>query len=610
MKKHLFIFLMIMAFTLVFANPYAESQEPPKPPIVIAVDGLYFGEIGPKPVEVIMKKIFPDKTPDGYIGKSFKEDIPASIKNLNPEIKTYTWSRDTVDTRKVVDDLKTNIKQAYEVAKNDNRALIIVGHSWGSAMSYKALEELGSEVKVDSFITMGSPLNADNVAVKKFTDSKFKEVEVIPSTTTLSTQAAIIEKPLKIEKPKGVDKWINYWANGDIISGSIPSADRNIQIDKGKETLSSSQRYTLPTSGLDLAVVKTATEKWHSAYYDNNEWKEDIAVNMTSAMIRHEVKTAASSETSQKPATQPASSSKKSDKPKTEESKSVATKQGTTTTTIKSVAKKETTPSASSSEKPKQVTVIPKPAPPSTAKPDAPKISDLKGEIKTQQTLSELKQKLIQLQEALKQLQNESIKKQAATTLPTAKIDAVKMIDLPKNLPMNLPLGKVSDSSKLRETTGQEKLTPVDVRFTQTFDGLFTQSADFLGSQTGTHSGTLTDGTRVNVKGDSVAGDFTGSFSGQSVGEPGYTPATHNNSAFSGSSVGTASAKGFKEGDLKGTMTVTIPAGTQTTTVTGNITIKTDGSLSMPSYSGPTTVNATGVKVGTMSGSWSQGSTR
>ena len=249
------------------------------------------------------------------------------------------------------------------MAKNDNRALIIVGHSWGSAMSYKALEELGSEVKVDSFITMGSPLNADNVAVKKFTDSKFKEkeVEVIPSTTALSTPAAIIEKPLKIEKPKGVDKWINYWANGDIISGSIPSADRNIQIDKGKETLSSSQRYTLPTSGLGLAVVKTATEKWHSAYYDNNEWKEDIAVNMTSAMIRHEVKTAAS---------------------------------------------------------------------------------------------------------------NESIKKQAVSNiLPIAKSDAVKIIQMPKNLPMNLPLGKVSDTSKLRETTGQEKLTPVDVKFTQTLTG-------------------------------------------------------------------------------------------------------------------------------------------
>ena len=161
-----------------------------------------------------------------------------------------------------------------------------------------------------------------------------------------------------------------------------------------------------------------------------------------------------------------------------------------------------------------------------------------------------------------------------------------------------------SDASKVKEGTPQQLVTPVKVEFTQTFDGLFTQSA------AGIHSGTLTDGTRVNVKNDSRPGDFTGSFSGQTVAETGYTPATHNNSAFSGSSVGTASAKGFKEGDLKGTMTVTVPAGTQTATVSGNITIKTDGSLSMPSYSGPVTVNATGAKVGAMSGSWSQSKTR
>jgi hypothetical protein len=164
--------------------------------------------------------------------------------------------------------------------------------------------------------------------------------------------------------------------------------------------------------------------------------------------------------------------------------------------------------------------------------------------------------------------------------VPIAMNKPVKIIKMPEKLPVNLPKGNISDSSKLRESTVQEKLTPVDVKFTQTFDGLFTQSADSPGSRYGSHSGTLTDGTRVNVKGDSMPGDFTGSFSGQGAGEPGYTPATHNNSAFSGSSVGTVSAKGFKEGQLKGDTTVTIPAGTQTATVSGNITIETNGSLS------------------------------
>ncbi len=167
-----------------------------------------------------------------------------------------------------------------------------------------------------------------------------------------------------------------------------------------------------------------------------------------------------------------------------------------------------------------------------------------------------------------------------------------------------------SDASKLKEGTPHQLVTPTKVEFTQTYDGLFTQSADFVGSRYGSYSGSLTDGARVNSIGDSRAGDFTGSFSGRTVAEPGYTPITHNNRPFSGSSVGKVSAVGFKEGDLRGTMTVTVPAGTQTVNVTGNITIKTDGSLSMPSYTGPVTDNASGAKVGTMTGSWSQSKTR
>jgi hypothetical protein len=165
------------------------------------------------------------------------------------------------------------------------------------------------------------------------------------------------------------------------------------------------------------------------------------------------------------------------------------------------------------------------------------------------------------------------------------------------------------DSSQFSERTAQQLLTPVNVSFTQIFDGLFTQSADYLGSIGGDHSGIFTDGTRIGA--GSRPGDFTsGSFSGRTIAEPGYTPATWTNEPFSGSSVGTATARGFQEGDLKGDMTITVPAGTQTATLSGKITIKTDGSLDMPSYSGPITDSSIGgQKVGTMSGSGNQGPT-
>ena len=200
----------------------------------------------------------------------------------------------------------------------------------------------------------------------------------------------------------------------------------------------------------------------------------------------------------------------------------------------------------------------------------------------------------ISSQEMVKNSSNNQAPKYADLTyqIPYAKINPPELAK------------KINDSSRLSERNPQQLLTPVNISFTTTFDGLFTQAADSPGSQGGNHSGTITNGIRIGA--GSRPGDFTGSFSGRTIGESGYTPATHTNVPFSGTSVGTATARGFQEGDLKGSMTVTVPAGTQTAAVSGSITINTDGSLSMPSYSGPVTVVATGEKVGTMSGSWSQ----
>src|SRR3989344_4749846 len=200
----------------------------------------------------------------------------------------------------------------------------------------------------------------------------------------------------------------------------------------------------------------------------------------------------------------------------------------------------------------------------------------------------------ISSQEMVKNSSNNQAPKYADLTyqIPYAKINPPELAK------------KINDSSRLSERNPQQLLTPVNISFTTTFNGLFTQAADSPGSQVGNHSGTITNGIRIGA--GSRPGDFTGSFSGRTIGESGYTPATHTNVPFSGTSVGTATARGFQEGDLKGSMTVTVPAGTQTAAVSGSITINTDGSLSMPSYSGPVTVVATGEKVGTMSGSWSQ----
>lgn len=170
----------------------------------------------------------------------------------------------------------------------------------------------------------------------------------------------------------------------------------------------------------------------------------------------------------------------------------------------------------------------------------------------------------------------------------------------------------VPDKDKLTasdQIAGQQQLTPVEVKFTQTFEGLVSQAADFPGSQGGNHSGTITQGARVGE--GSRPGTFTsGSFNGRTEGNPGLTPTTLVNVPFAASSVGTVSARGFQEGPLKGSMTITVPAGAQTATLSGTIAIAPDGSLSMPNYGGPVRDNATGIQVGTMTGALNQGPTR
>ncbi len=277
MKKQFLVFLTAITFLLALANPYAESQEPPKSPIIIAVDGLALREVGPMGIEPL--KFFMGKEPDGYLAGALKES--SGIKAMNAEIKPYTWSRDPADTKSLetkviesstktstpvavlhnpagaIENLKINIKQEYDAAKKDNRPLVIVAHSWGSVLAYTALKELGKSVKVDSFITMGSPLAASSRAdLAGLVTGSLILIETLKENLPLSMLPRSIEKP---ENVKG--DWVNLWAKGDLFSNEIGGA-RNIQIDKGEEP-----------SFLDRTVhPKKNTEKWHKEYYVNSQW--------------------------------------------------------------------------------------------------------------------------------------------------------------------------------------------------------------------------------------------------------------------------------------------------------------------------------------------------
>ena len=159
------------------------------------------------------------------------------------------------------------------------------------------------------------------------------------------------------------------------------------------------------------------------------------------------------------------------------------------------------------------------------------------------------------------------------------------------------------DPSKQGEKTPHQNVTPISVSFTQTFEGTFTQIPDYFLAPTADVSINITHGTRIGE--GSRPGDFTGSYTASGLTEPGWGWLEHHDTPFSGvTATGTVEAKGFKEGDLKGNMTVNWESTIERVVLTSDkVTIKTDGSLTAQNLDGSIYQISTGVKEGT----WSEG---
>ncbi|MCD6540049.1 MAG: hypothetical protein J7K37_05060 [Candidatus Omnitrophica bacterium] len=160
-----------------------------------------------------------------------------------------------------------------------------------------------------------------------------------------------------------------------------------------------------------------------------------------------------------------------------------------------------------------------------------------------------------------------------------------------------------SDSAKQKLASPHQLVTPVKVSFTQTFKGFFTQIPDDLAS-TADVSVNITEGTRTGV--GSRPGDFTGSYTARAIAEPGWVCVEHHNTPFEGATAtGTVEAKGFKEGPLKGSMTVNWESSAERITLTSNeVTIGTDGSLTANNLNGSVIDKSSGATEGT----WTNGS--
>ena len=166
---------------------------------LIAIDGLH--------IETIL---FPNLPPDysAYLEKAINDSHLANL--INEKIGTiagFPWSRNIYDTEKTVMVLSNVLEGAYKLSKDANKPFVIVSHSWGTVLAYLAISA-NSNIIVDKFVTLGSPLNAQSETVNSFTKVYVDSANPLPN----------------------VRQWHNYWAGCDPISGTIPAANNNVKI--------------------------------------------------------------------------------------------------------------------------------------------------------------------------------------------------------------------------------------------------------------------------------------------------------------------------------------------------------------------------------------------
>lgn len=186
----------------------------------------------------------------------------ATISYLEPRIEevwqlpdgdviSFPWTGRFADTALAVEQAKGFITLLVRKASNAQKPLVIVGHSWGSVLAYRALVELSKEGKikqgdVDQLITMGSPLFEENSDVRDFARPRAGWIGAAPTGLT-------------------VRQWQNFYTEHDCLGGGVPEA--------GVE------HHNLPTS-------ETKCLKAHNAYF-----KEDNLLKFIDQYVKRGLRT-------------------------------------------------------------------------------------------------------------------------------------------------------------------------------------------------------------------------------------------------------------------------------------------------------------------------------
>jgi hypothetical protein len=173
---------------------------------------------------------------------------------MKAEIKTFGWSGDIRQTVRAVEDLKRSITDAVNVARNDQRTLAVIAHSWGGVLSYLALRDLeGSQTlrsgDIAIFITIHTPL-----ANRGSPSPNLATVYGQPAWAIGDTVKQYVKEEL--QRPRSVTAWNNYWSSTEVyrIGSRITVADANVDIKEQHEGSHTNPTW-LDTYGAEIAVA-------------------------------------------------------------------------------------------------------------------------------------------------------------------------------------------------------------------------------------------------------------------------------------------------------------------------------------------------------------------
>jgi len=176
-------------------------------------------------------------------------DLPESVesymksKGMRETILPFVWGGETSDTDDAVKDLKEKIRLGFRASKVERKPFVIIAHSWGGVLVYKALHQLakeGDKVVVDNLITMGTPVGylkqlrvVDRGQGNTECRSTTRDARPIAITTKQELCKHAKELVGQVEKPRGlvkIENWTNYYSLDDTFSQPIQGAfNKNLQ---------------------------------------------------------------------------------------------------------------------------------------------------------------------------------------------------------------------------------------------------------------------------------------------------------------------------------------------------------------------------------------------